>query len=39
MIDTALTVPRERVASRIGVIDRDTMVRVERSLAVFLGLA
>lgn len=39
MIDKSLTVKRERIGSPIGRIDADTLVEIERRLAVFLGIA
>jgi len=39
MVDKAMTVKRERVGPVFGRIDADTLVEVERCLAVFLGLA
>ena len=39
MIDKAMTVKRDKVGQSIGRIDADSMVQVERSLAVFLGIA
>jgi mRNA interferase MazF len=39
MVDKAMTVKRERVGPVFGRIDTDTLVEVERCLAVFLGLA
>ncbi|HEX8755011.1 MAG TPA: type II toxin-antitoxin system PemK/MazF family toxin [Steroidobacteraceae bacterium] len=39
MIDKTMTVKRERVGSPIGRIDADTLVEIERRLAVFLGIA
>ena len=39
MVDKATTVKREKVGSPFGHIDEDTMIEVERSLAVFLGIA
>jgi mRNA interferase MazF len=39
MIDKAATVPWRRVSDRIGRVDADTMRRVDRALARFLGLA
>lgn len=38
MIDKIVTVPQETIGSRIGALDRELMVRVDRSLAVFLGI-
>jgi mRNA interferase MazF len=38
-IDKLVTVPRVRIGSRIGALDHETMVRVDRSLALFLGIA
>lgn len=39
MIDKLTTVRRTNLGDRIGRIDSETMVAVEQSLAVFLGLA
>lgn len=39
MIDKAMTVRRERLGSPIGRIDEDTLLQIERRLAVFLGIA
>ncbi|UUL76139.1 type II toxin-antitoxin system PemK/MazF family toxin [Pseudarthrobacter sp. Fe7] len=39
MVDKLTTVRRSNVGQRIGRIDSETMVVVEQSLAVFLGLA
>jgi mRNA interferase MazF len=39
MIDKTVTVPREKVGDPIGSLDRETLVQVDRSLAVFLGIA
>ncbi len=38
MIDKIVTVPQKTIGSRIGVLDRELMVRVDRSLAVFIGI-
>ena len=38
MIDKALTVKRDKVGPAIGHIEPGTLVEVERSLAVFLGI-
>lgn len=38
MIDKIVTVPRDSIGTRIGSLDRELMVRVDRSLAVFLGI-
>jgi mRNA interferase MazF len=38
MIDKLVTVPRDAVGKRIGKLDRETMIEIERSLALFLGL-
>lgn len=38
MIDKIVTVPQETIGSRIGALDRELMVRVDRSLAVFIGI-
>ena len=38
MIDKIVTVPRYAIGAHIGSLDHDVMVRVDRSLAVFLGI-
>lgn len=38
MIDKIVTVPQDTLGARIGSLDRDIMVRADRSLAVFLGI-
>lgn len=39
MVDKLTTVRRATLGQRIGRVDSETMVAVEQSLAVFLGLA
>ena len=39
MVDKAITVRRDKVGQTFGTIDADALVEVERSLAVFLGIA
>lgn len=39
MIDKAVTVQRDKIGQAFGRIDADTLVEVERCLAVFLGIA
>ena len=39
MVDKAMTVKRDKLGSVFGSIDEDTMVEIERCLAVFLGIA
>jgi mRNA interferase MazF len=39
MVDKAMTVRRERIGPIIGRIDDDVMLAVERSLALWFGLA
>ena len=39
MIDKAMTVKRAKVGQTFGRIDANTMVEVERCLAIFLGIA
>ncbi|MGH7815237.1 MAG: type II toxin-antitoxin system PemK/MazF family toxin [Candidatus Binataceae bacterium] len=39
MIDKIVTVPREKIGRRIGALDSRTMTAVDRSLALFLGIA
>ena len=38
MIDKIYTVPNASIGKRIGHLDADMMVQVERSLALFLGI-
>lgn len=39
MVDKIVAMRRDRINSTIGKIDDDTLIRVNRSLALFLGLA
>ena len=39
MVDKLLAVRRDRIGDRIGELDRETVVRLNRSLALFLGLS
>ena len=39
MVDKLLALPRERIRERIGVADDETMLSLNRSLALMLGLA
>lgn len=39
MVDKAMTVKRDKLGPAFGHIGADAMVEVERSLAVFLGIA
>lgn len=39
MVDKAMTVKRERLGPVFGVAGSAAMIEVERSLAVFLGIA
>ena len=39
MVDKATTVKRDKVGPPSGHVDEDTMLEIERSLAVFLGIA
>jgi mRNA interferase MazF len=39
MVDKLLALPRERVRDRIGALDDATLLAVNRSLALVLGLA
>lgn len=39
MVDKIITVKRDKVGPVLGCIDPDTMVEIERCLAVFLGIA
>ena len=39
MVDKATTVPRERIGTVIGRSSAETLLEIERSLTVFLGIA
>ncbi len=39
MIDKVTTIPRSRLGERVGRLNDDDMLRLARSLVVFLGLA
>lgn len=39
MADKAMTVKRDKIGPSFGRIDIDTMVKIERCLALFLGIA
>ncbi|MCB4321905.1 type II toxin-antitoxin system PemK/MazF family toxin [Alcaligenes sp. 13f] len=39
MIDKALTVKRDKIGQTFGSVSADTLVEIERCLAVFLGIA
>ena len=39
MVDKAQTVPRDKVGTTIGRLHEDTLVAVDRALAVFFGIA
>ena len=39
MVDKAMTVKRDKIGPSFGQIDIDTLVEIERCLAVFLGIA
>lgn len=39
MVDKIVSVRRERIGQQIGRVDDDTMVRVGRAMAVWLGIA
>lgn len=39
MVDKAQTVPCDKVGTTIGRLHEDTLVAVDRALAVFLGIA
>lgn len=39
MVDKSMTIRRDKLGQVFGQIDADTMLEVERSLAVFLGIA
>lgn len=39
MVDKITTVPRVRVGSRIGRLDDETILRLNRAIVVFLGIA
>lgn len=39
MVDKIVAIRREKIRTRIGVLDEEAMLRVNRSLMLFLGLA
>ncbi|WP_169979803.1 type II toxin-antitoxin system PemK/MazF family toxin [Tautonia rosea] len=39
MVDKLLALPRGRIRERIGTLDDETLLRLNRSLALMLGLA
>jgi mRNA interferase MazF len=39
MVDKAQTVPRQKIGTTIGRLHEDTLVAVDRALAVFFGIA
>jgi mRNA interferase MazF len=39
MVDKAMTVKRDKIGPTFGRIDADTIVEIERCLALFLGIA
>jgi mRNA interferase MazF len=39
MVDKIMTVPRTKVGARIGRLDDADLVRLNRAVVVFLGLA
>ncbi len=39
MVDKVQTVPRDKIGSTIGRLAEDTIVAVDRALAIFLGIA
>jgi len=39
MVDKAMTVKRDKLGQAFGYIDADTLVEIERCLALFLGIA
>ena len=39
MVDKLMTVPKQRLGKRIGRLDDEDVVRLNRALLVFLGLA
>lgn len=39
MVDKITTVPRSRIGARVGQLDAEDMLRLDRAMLVFLGLA
>ncbi len=39
MVDKAMTLPREKIGQPIGMLEPEIVQRVERALAVWIGLA
>ncbi|WP_026289619.1 type II toxin-antitoxin system PemK/MazF family toxin [Thioalkalivibrio sulfidiphilus] len=38
MVDKTMTIPRSKAGAAFGTLDKDVLVEIERSLAVFLGI-
>ena len=38
MVDKLMTVQREKIGQRVGRVDRETLMRVDRALMVWLGM-
>ena len=39
MVDKTHTVPRDKISKRLGRLDEDTLLSINRALALFLGFA
>jgi mRNA interferase MazF len=39
MVDKITTVPKTKLGSRLGSLDAEAMLRLNRAMVVFLGLA
>jgi mRNA interferase MazF len=39
VVDKIVTVPKSKLGQRLGILDRRDMVRLNRAVLVFLGLA
>lgn len=39
MVDKVMTIKRDKIGTTIGHIDAETLIEIERCLAVFLGIA
>jgi mRNA interferase MazF len=39
MLDKAQTVPRNKIGTTVGRLHQDSLVAIDRALAIFLGIA
>ncbi|MGB0712719.1 MAG: type II toxin-antitoxin system PemK/MazF family toxin, partial [Gammaproteobacteria bacterium] len=39
MVDKPMTIQREKIGQKVGVLGQEEMLQIDRSLALFLGIA